>query len=87
MEKSKINSNFPSGIIISNNKTIYQKIKCYYFFRPIVYSSDKEHKNKYVECQKVECPYSDCKKSFNRIICPKCYNEIYINDPFYEMGP
>ena len=87
MEKSKLNSSFPSGIMISyNNKKIYQKINCYYCFRPIVYSSDIKNKNQYIECQRVECPYNDCKKLFNRIICPNCNNEIYINDAFYEMG-
>ena len=39
-----------------------------------------------MECQKVVCPYKNCKKSFNRIICPFCNDEMYINDGWYEMG-
>ena len=87
LQKPKNKSNFPSGIIIThNNKIIYQKINCFYCFRPIVYCSVKERKNQYIECQRVKCPYKDCQKMFNRIICPFCKNEIYINDGYYEMG-
>ena len=87
MEKKKINSNFPSGIIITHkNEILYQKINCFYCLRPIVYASTKNHLNKYIEGQKVKCPYEDCGKLFNRIICPFCYYEIYINDGYYEMG-
>jgi len=28
-----------------------------------VYPSSKTHRNKYYECQLVECPYKDCKKN------------------------
>ena len=46
----------------------------------------KNYKNKYCEGQKVVCPYKDCKKTFNRLICPACLEENYINDGWYEMG-
>ena len=86
-EKPKFFSNFPIGImLLHKNEIMYQKINCYYCCRPIVFKSKKDHKNKYCEAQKVECPYNDCKKSFNRIICPNCCDEIYINDGWYEMG-
>ena len=86
-EKPKNFTNFPIGImIIHKNEIMFQKINCYYCWRPIVYPSKQNHKNKYCECQKVECPYEDCKKTFNRIICPFCFEEIYINDGWYEMG-
>jgi len=87
LEKPKIYTNFPQGVMINHKNEIkYQKINCYYCLRPIVYSTSKTHKNQYYEGQKVECPYDDCKKIFNRIICPFCCNEIYINNGFYEMG-
>ena len=87
IEKKQMMSNFPEGILsIHNNKILYQKINCYYCWRPIVYPSSKTHRNKYYECQLVECPYKDCKKKFNRIVCPFCFYEIYVKDGWYEMG-
>ncbi len=87
IEKPKNFTNFPIGLIfVHKNEIMYQKINCYYCWRPIVFPSNKKSKNKYCECQRVECPYMDCKKIFNRIICPFCYEEIYINDGWYKMG-
>ena len=86
-EKSQIYNNFPQGILsIHLNKIIHQKINCFYCFRPIVYPSSKECMNGYYECQIVKCPYKDCNKSFNRIICPFCTFENYIKDGWYVMG-
>ena len=86
-EKPQLHTNFPMGImLLHKNEIMFQKINCFYCRRPIVYQSKKTHKNKYCEGQKVECPYFDCKKIFNRIICPFCFYEIYINDGWYEMG-
>ena len=79
--------NFPDGIMgIHKKEIMFQKINCFYCWRPIVFKSYKTKRNKYWECQKVKCPYEDCKKIFNRIICPFCYNEIYVSDGWYEMG-
>lgn len=79
--------NYPLGIMDMHQKKImFQKITCFYCLRPIVYCSLKTKKNKYWECQKVICPYQDCKNIFNRIICPFCYKEIYVKDGWYEMG-
>ena len=87
LEKPKNSNNYPIGIMIIHKKEImYQKINCNFCWRPIVYPSEKNNKNKYCECQRVECPYEDCKKIFNRIICIFCFEEIYINDGWYEMG-
>ena len=87
IEKPNYFLNYPQGITIyHNNEILYQKINCYNCLRPIIFSSIDNHKNHYYEGQKVECPYEDCKKIFNRIICHFCSNEIYINDGYYEMG-
>lgn len=87
MEKPKNFTNNPIGIMKIHKKEImYQKINCSYCWRPIVYPSEKNNKNKYCEGQRVECPYKDCQKIFNRIICIFCFEEIYINDGWYEMG-
>ena len=88
-EKPKLHKNFPFGVMCIHKKeheVMYQKVNCFYCWRPIVYLSSVTHKNKYIECQKVICPYNDCKKSFNRIICPHCYSENYFNDGWYKMG-
>ena len=88
IERPRIHKNFPFGIMCIHKKddVMYQKVNCFYCRRPVVFLSSVTHKNKYIECQKVICPYKDCKKAFNRIICPHCYNEIYVNDGWYKMG-
>lgn len=87
IEKPKDFKNFPIGIMDMHKKEImFQKINCYYCCRPIVYRSNRNKKNKYWECQKVVCPYKNCKKIFNRMICPFCFVEIYVEYGWYEMG-
>ena len=86
-QRQKNYSNFPEGIIITHKKEIiYQKICCNGCFRPIVFPSTREKKNKYIEGQKVVCPYPDCQKIFNRLICPNCTNDNYIDQGWYEYG-
>lgn len=86
-DKETSKRNFPNGVIVLHKKAvIYQKIECINCFRPILYPSTAEIKNKYIEGQKIECQYDDCKKKFNRLICPICTNENYVNDGWYEMG-
>lgn len=87
LEKTENHTNFPVGIMsIHKNEIMFQKINCCCCWRPIVYESTKNHRNKYCECQKVICPYDDCKKTFNRMICPFCFKEVYVKDGWYEMG-
>ena len=87
-ERAKLQTNFPIGIIFRRKaeEMIFQKINCEYCFRPIVFTASKGNRNKYLESQKVECPYEDCGKVFNRLICPSCSSAKIINDGFYEMG-
>ena len=89
IEKPKIHKNYPFGVMCIHKKeyeVMYQKVNCFYCWRPVVFLSSVTHKNKYIECQKVICPYNDCKRAFNRIICPNCYSENYVNDGWYKMG-
>ena len=87
IEKPGNYKHFPIGIMSTHkNIVMFQKLNCLYCWRPITYKSFKSKRNKYWECQKIKCPYKDCKKEFNRIICPFCDNEIYVNNGFYEMG-
>ena len=86
-QRPKNYSNCQEGIItIHKNSVIYQKISCYGCHRPICYASSKVKKNKYIEGQKVICPYSDCRKVFNRLICPNCAFDNYIDQGWYEYG-
>ena len=91
IEKPIEYKNFPEGVLLLHKKegekeALFQKINCFYCWRPIVFRSEKSKKNKYWECQKVTCPYKNCKKIFNRIICPFCFKEIFVNEGWYEMG-
>ena len=85
--KPKNFSNGPNGIIYNHkNKIIFQKITCYFCIRPIVYISEQKKINRYYDSMEIECPYSDCKKSFNRIICSICSEINIIEGGYYFMG-
>ena len=84
-------SNSPNGIIYNHKKEeIFQKISCHFCYKPIVYLSTKIIINRYYDGMKIKCPYQDCQKEFNRIICPTCseINIIKNGDNFkdYFMG-
>jgi protein neuralized len=86
-QRPKVLTNFPQGIIVQHKQEIlYQKITCYGCLRPICFASRKGNKNKYYEGQRVMCPYPDCNKIFNRLICPNCSNDNCINEGWYEYG-
>ena len=79
--------NSPNGIIYKHKSMlIYQKISCYYCFRPIVYKTEENKINKYYDSMKVVCPYESCGKIFNRIICPTCSQINIIDNGYYFMG-
>ena len=85
--RQKNYSNFQEGIITVHKKEIlFQKVNCLGCNRPICFESNKDVKNKYIEGQKVVCPYLDCQKIFNRLICPNCSNDNYIDQGWYEYG-
>ena len=72
--KPKNYTNLPNGIIHDHKKQlVFQKISCYFCLRPIDFITREQNDiNRYYEAQKVKCPYEECGKEFNRIICPKC---------------
>ena len=88
IKKHKIYPNLPIGVIYNHkSKLIFQKISCYHCNRPIAFITENEDKiNKYYEAQKIQCPYNDCGKYFNRIICPKCTSVIIVELGTYIMG-
>ena len=78
-----------NGVIYNHNKNcLYQKISCYFCLRPIVYFPEGNNKNFYFESMQILCPYPECGKKFNRIICtnPQCTNIIIIKTGLYRMG-
>ena len=94
--KNKTSENSPNGIIHihkaneieESEQIIFQKISCYYCLRPIVFISTESNRNMYFESMRVECPYKNCKKSFNRLVCPnpRCCNIIYMQLGLFRMG-
>ena len=85
--RTKNFSNFQEGIVIMHKQEcVYQKIPCYGCLRPICYPTTQKNINKYIEGQKVVCPYPDCGKVFNRLICPNCSNDNCVLQGWYEYG-
>ena len=86
--RAKIYTNLPAGVIYDHKKQyIFQKISCYFCYRPIDFKTKEENNiNRYYEGQSVACPYEDCKRKFNRIICPKCTGVIITELGMYKMG-
>ena len=79
--------NSPNGILYNHKrKIIFQKISCNFCVRPIVYYSELNKINRYYDSMKIVCAYKDCKKEFNRIICPICSIINIIEGGFYIMG-
>ena len=79
--------NSPNGIIYNHKKKIiFQKISCNFCIRPIVYYSDEKEINRYYDSMIIICPYEDCGKIFNRIICPICSEINIIEGGHYFMG-
>ena len=81
------NNNYPNYLIkqLTSNST-FQKLCCVFCYRPIVFYNEENKITLYLEGQKVTCPYKDCQKSFNRIICPNCFNENIFKNNFYFFG-
>lgn len=79
--------NSPNGILYNHKKKIiFQKITCNFCIRPIVYYSDEKKINRYYDSMKITCPYDDCQKIFNRIVCPICTEINIIEGAYYIMG-
>ena len=77
----------PDGFIYNHQKKlIFQKISCNFCFAPIVYISGINIINRYYDSMKIVCPYKNCKKCFNRIVCPICSEINIIEKGNYFMG-
>ena len=82
------NKNLPDGFIYNHlSQLVFQKISCYFCKRPINYITREVNKiNRYHEGMRCVCPYQDCKKEFNRLICLKCSSVIILELGKYIMG-
>ncbi len=83
-------SNSPIGMIYNHKKNdeniVFHKITCVFCIRPIVYSNINGKINKYLDSMQITCPYDECHKKYNRIVCPKCSKIIIIEGGYYIMG-
>lgn len=69
---------------VANNTYQFQKVSCIHCSRSIVFDNSKDIY--YLEGQKIVCPYSDCRRSFNKVICPKCNKYICISNGDLYQG-
>ena len=72
--KPKVFLNSPNGLLYNHkNILLYQKISCFYCYRPIDFiTKEANNINRYFDSMQTKCPYTDCGKCFNRIICSIC---------------
>ena len=81
-----LNPSLNGTVYHHKNEKIFKKITCNYCIRPIVYISDKNKLNRYFDSMIIKCPYDDCHKEFNRIVCPLCSEVNIIEEGKYFMG-
>ena len=86
--KPRFFANSPNGMLYNHQKQLlFQKISCHFCLRPIDFiTKDAEKINRYYDSMRVICPYKDCGKSFNRIICVNCNAVNIMELGMYIMG-
>ncbi len=68
----------------NGNKFVFQKVGCWYCGSYCVWDNNKG--KYYIEGQMINCPYKDCERVSNKVICPKCLNTSVITKGKLEMG-
>ena len=63
---------------------VFQKVGCWFCGRHCVWNNSKG--KYYIEGQMIICPYKECERITNKIICPKCRNSTVIPRGNFEMG-
>ena len=63
---------------------IFQKVGCWFCGRHCVWNNSKG--KYYIEGQMIICPYKECEKVTNKVICPKCKNSSVITRGNLDMG-
>ena len=82
------NTNFWEGYSIEcnhkNGNYIFQKINCWYCGRHCIWNNSKG--KYYIEGQMIICPYKECERITNKVICPKCRMTSVITRGNLDMG-
>ena len=63
---------------------VFQKVGCWYCGRHSIWNNSKG--KFYIEGQMIICPYKECERITNKVMCPKCLNSCVIQKGTYEMG-
>ena len=63
---------------------IFQKVGCWYCGRHCVWNNSKG--KYYIEGQMIICPYKECERITNKVICPKCLNSSIMPKGNLDMG-
>ena len=74
----------PLECIHNNGKFVFQKVCCWYCGRHCVWNNSKG--KYYIEGQMIICPYKECERITNKVICPKCQNSSVITRGNLDMG-
>jgi hypothetical protein len=62
----------------------FQKVGCWYCGRHCVWNNSKG--KYYIDGQTIICPYKECERMTNKVICPKCLNSSVITRGNLDMG-
>ena len=63
---------------------IFQKVGCWYCGRHCIWNNTKG--KFYIDGQTIICPYKECERMTNKVICPKCLNSSVITRGNLDMG-
>ena len=83
-----LNENFLEGHPLKcdhkEGSFVFQKMGCWYCGRHCVWNNSKG--KYYIEGQTIYCPYRECERMTNKVICPKCLNSSVITRGNLDMG-
>ena len=68
----------------TKEKFRFQKVECWYCGRHCVWNNSKG--KYYIEGQVIICPYKECERMTNKVVCPKCKNSSVITRGNLDMG-
>ena len=68
----------------NNGNFIFQKVGCWFCGRHCIWNNSKG--KYYIEGQLIICPYKECGRVSNKVICPKCKNSTSLTKGLLEMG-
>ena len=66
------------------NVLIFQKVGCWHCGRHCIWNNSKG--KFYIQGQMIICPYRECERASNKVICPKCLTPTAITKGNLDMG-